>query len=276
MAGITKTIRRKIIRTCLRKISSLTNISSLASVPASRVLVISPHPDDETFGCGGTIALLRQANIPVSIIFCTRGEASHQNCCQTPASQIASLRTALAVHAGSHLGINPDDIHWLDFEDGNIPNENQPAFSSAVERLRHLLDRLDPQILFLPQELDGLADHANTAKITMTAWKTRKQGCLLSYPVWMWHRLKVRKLPQVIIGRQTIRVDISNVLNLKKSAMNLYLNTLNPLCHKPCSGILPIHFESYFSYPYELFFRMESQDHPSRSSPADTDSPYRK
>jgi LmbE family N-acetylglucosaminyl deacetylase len=259
MAGITKTIRRAIVRVCLRNSSSLTNLSSIVSGPVSRVLVIAPHPDDETFGCGGTMALLRQAKIPVSVIFFTRGEASHLDCCQTPSTQIASLRTNLAVRALSHLGVDAADIHWLDFADGHISDEDQSAFSSAIERLQDLIHQLGPQIIFVPHELDGPADHAHTAKIVLAARKVAEnKGLILFYPVWMWHRLRCRKLPQVITHRHIIRVDIPSVLESKKAAMNLYLKTLNPLCHKPCSGILPTDFEKYFTYPYELFFRIEA------------------
>jgi N-acetylglucosamine malate deacetylase 1 len=41
-------------------------------------MVFSPHQDDETFGCGGMIALKRAQGIAVQVIFLTDGQGSDQ------------------------------------------------------------------------------------------------------------------------------------------------------------------------------------------------------
>src|ERR1035438_8855348 len=40
-------------------------------------LVVAPHPDDEAFGCGGTVALLVRNRAAVQVVFITDGSASH-------------------------------------------------------------------------------------------------------------------------------------------------------------------------------------------------------
>ncbi|MCX5880707.1 MAG: PIG-L family deacetylase [Deltaproteobacteria bacterium] len=40
----------------------------------TRVLVLAPHPDDETIGCGGTLALHAAAGDPVRVLILTNGE----------------------------------------------------------------------------------------------------------------------------------------------------------------------------------------------------------
>jgi len=46
----------------------------LSHPPGERAIVLAPHPDDETFGCGGTIRLLLKSKIPVKVIFLTSGD----------------------------------------------------------------------------------------------------------------------------------------------------------------------------------------------------------
>ena len=41
--------------------------------------VFAPHPDDESLGCGGAIALLRNFELPVNIIVMSDGTLSHPN-----------------------------------------------------------------------------------------------------------------------------------------------------------------------------------------------------
>ena len=41
-----------------------------------RVLVVAPHQDDETLGCGGLIARKRYEGLPVHVVFITDGSAT--------------------------------------------------------------------------------------------------------------------------------------------------------------------------------------------------------
>jgi LmbE family N-acetylglucosaminyl deacetylase len=44
-------------------------------VSAKRVLVVAPHPDDESLGCGGLIASLAQKGCRFYVVFTTDGGA---------------------------------------------------------------------------------------------------------------------------------------------------------------------------------------------------------
>ena len=84
------------------------DIIPFSAVPpfGERALVLAPHPDDETLGCGGTIRLLLVANKRVKVVFLTSGEQadhSHNN------TDYAVLREkeagkALGLAATGHAG----------------------------------------------------------------------------------------------------------------------------------------------------------------------------
>ncbi|WP_262895303.1 PIG-L family deacetylase [Hymenobacter lapidiphilus] len=48
-------------------------------------VVIAPHPDDESLGCGGLLALLARANVPVWCVLMSDGTMSHPNSAKFPA-----------------------------------------------------------------------------------------------------------------------------------------------------------------------------------------------
>ena len=69
----------------------------------SRTLVIAPHPDDESIGCGGTLRQHVVDGDPVRVIFLTSGE--HGGHGRDPL-ETAQLRENEAINALSILGID--------------------------------------------------------------------------------------------------------------------------------------------------------------------------
>jgi LmbE family N-acetylglucosaminyl deacetylase len=116
------------------------------------VLVLAPHQDDESLGCGGVIALLRRARVPVEIAWLTDGRRSHPNSCAYPGSKLAALRRAEAMAAAKILGV--DRLHFLKLQDSRIP---LPPDRSTVLKLRRILSRI--QVVLTPWRLDPHCDH---------------------------------------------------------------------------------------------------------------------
>jgi LmbE family N-acetylglucosaminyl deacetylase len=90
-------------------------------------LVFSPHPDDESLGCGGTILKKKQAGANVKLVHVSDGGASTT---LIPREELTAMRRKECVDAGRVLGV--DDIYFLDFPDGNLW-EHIPAATDRVE-----------------------------------------------------------------------------------------------------------------------------------------------
>ena len=85
--------------------------AAVAVLPATRVLVLAPHPDDEVFGCGGAIAASLAAGVPVHVVVLTDGAGQGQ----------AEVRQAESRAAADQLGYGepqfwglPDRGQWQD------------------------------------------------------------------------------------------------------------------------------------------------------------------
>jgi LmbE family N-acetylglucosaminyl deacetylase len=135
----------------LLSMRSLVGEKPIVGLPAFRsVLVLAAHPDDETVGCGGTIALLTTAGTPVTVLFASDGDATRGTPYsgeETARRRRAEAQAAVALLGGStrHLGL--PDTRLTDHVD-----EIRAA-------LQPVLDELTPDAVFVPWFLDGHADH---------------------------------------------------------------------------------------------------------------------
>src|SRR5208283_2892446 len=122
----------------------------VSQVPA---LVIAPHPDDETFGCGALISLKRSMGVPVRVVVLTGGEAVAIHSGET-AETVIHARKNQTLKACQHLGIAPTDVRWLDVPDGKLPQSGQPGFEAAVKRLAKEVEEFFPGEIYCPHPLD--------------------------------------------------------------------------------------------------------------------------
>ena len=130
------------------------------------LLAVFAHPDDETFRCGGLLALLARCGVQVYIITATRGEAGscgEPQICTT--EELAELRERELICACNVLGIRPPIL--LNYPDGKLDEVDQ---EEAVARIEEVIRELRPQIL-LTWPVDGLSDHPD--HIAVSRWVTK-------------------------------------------------------------------------------------------------------
>lgn len=143
----------------------------------SEVLIISPHPDDEAIGCGGTILHHVVQGDKPRVIFLTSGEHGGHG---TPPAETAKLRESEAASAAAVLGVESIDF-W------RMPDGKVKATPAAVERLRAVIERWNPAVIYAPHEDESHPDHRAAARIVRTAVSSLRSGLnplVRMYEVW--------------------------------------------------------------------------------------------
>jgi LmbE family N-acetylglucosaminyl deacetylase len=158
-------------------------LPKILTPPRGRVLVVAPHPDDESCGIGGTIALHRLQGDPVHILFVTDGIAGDPEGRQQ--GSIAGVRRGEAAMAAQVLG--GCSTEFLGLPDGC---EVTPSDLQLVaDHIDGVLDRFQPDLLYVPWQEEAHSDHANTCRALYMAVHKRRYAHrlvprILEYEVW--------------------------------------------------------------------------------------------
>lgn len=118
-----------------------------------RVLVVFPHPDDETVSCGGTINRLSRAGSDVTVLLLTRGERGNPRGTIDPA--LGEIRNAEALRAAGILGAS--SLIHEDFGDGRLNELRADVRTRIADRIEAI--RPDLLITYDLAGLDGHPDH---------------------------------------------------------------------------------------------------------------------
>jgi LmbE family N-acetylglucosaminyl deacetylase len=219
-------------------------------------VVLSPHPDDESLGCGGTIALLHQMGVPVQVIMVSDGSKSHPNSHKYPASKLRDLRESETRAALHQLGLPPDAVTFIRLPDGDVPNDHESmTFQDAVGRLVAELNRHKPQTILVPWRRDPHPDHRSTWQLTQKAVnQVQTQPRVLEYPIWLWELGSPGDAPQPDEIR-AVQVDITTVREQKHRAIAAHASQVTQLIDDdPEAFWLRPDLLIYFEGNTELFF----------------------
>lgn len=182
------------------------NRSALVWEPGDeRVVVLAPHMDDEVIGCGGTLARHVARGADVTVVFLTDGGSGGIPSAEDQALGLpmTAIRKREAQRALAVLGI--EKIEFLDAEDGRLGAD--PRTSA---RLRELLLRIRPQLVYLPFFLEQHPDHEAANPLLGAAVEgTDLDFRCVSYEVWT-----------PLFPNCFVRID--DTLELKRRALEQY------------------------------------------------------
>src|SRR6185437_8036125 len=152
-----------------------------AILPPGPALVLAPHPDDETLGCGGLIAEACTLGRDIHVLVMTDGTGSHAGSRAWPAPRLRALREGEIREAVRRLGLGQDRVSFLGLHDTQAPHDG-PAFENAVAAVASHAAARGVAAILATWLHDPHADHVATARLAREA-ASQTGTRLVSYPV---------------------------------------------------------------------------------------------
>lgn len=164
----------------------------IAETPPSKqvLLAVLAHPDDESFGLGGTLALYARRRAAVNLVCATRGEAGDMDeDCLDGFGSVAERRESELRCAAGILGLA--GVSFLEYRDSGMPGSkdnanpraliNAPLEEVAGKVVAHIR-RLKPQVVLTFDPIGGYRhpDHIHIHQACVMAFKAA--GDPAAYP----------------------------------------------------------------------------------------------
>ena len=181
-----------------------------------RVLVLAPHPDDESLGCGGALILHTRHGDPVKVVFLTNGIRGDMKRQYEPGEYVA-LRRREASRAGQEV-LGATDLEFWEYEDGALA-----ADQSSIDRLHRLILDYRPTLVYAPSPQEFHPDHRVTALILWTTLQRLPQEFLIAF-------YEINRPIHI-----NTLVDISSVVDEKRRACDMYATQLVNYPYTDCT-----------------------------------------
>src|SRR5438876_9522453 len=107
------------------------------------ILLFTPHPDDDVFGAGGTIALLNRNHNKVYIVVYTNDDKGSYDP-DMSSQRLAQIRNAEQEVSEGLLGTSKENIQWMGYDDGMLEYATQPKLT---EEATAIIRRIRPDVL---------------------------------------------------------------------------------------------------------------------------------
>jgi LmbE family N-acetylglucosaminyl deacetylase len=162
-------------------------------------LILAPHPDDESLGCGGLIAACVAAGRSPLAVILTDGAGSHPNSKAFPPPRLRARRAQEVRDAVGILGLREERLVFLDQPDAAAPVDG-PRFERVVATLLALIDK-EPSCsaIVAPWRYDPHCDHEAAALLGAAAASGARVK-YVAYPVWGWTLTADAVIPETIVS----------------------------------------------------------------------------
>lgn len=136
-----------------------------------KIMIFTPHPDDEMFGMGGTLIKLAKNGNDITIVIFTNDDKGSKDTEMT-SERLARIRRAEEEKSCALMGIPKEKLIWLGYEDGNLEYADPQVLRGQLARLMKIHR---PDVVFSPDPGTKYVewhktDHRMAANITKDAF----------------------------------------------------------------------------------------------------------
>jgi LmbE family N-acetylglucosaminyl deacetylase len=183
-----------------------------------KILVLCAHPDDETLGLGGTLALNSKKGNQILVLFFTDGESARGNL------QKISIRKNQAKQACSLLGIK--QTKFLEYEDQKLEMIPLMELSKQIEKT---IREWKPSIVFTHFWDDVNQDHRRIFDATRISLRPQPKSSVKH--IICYETPSSTEISPKSSFNPNLFVKIDNVLNKKLNAFKKYKDEIHPFPH---------------------------------------------
>ncbi|HEY8338503.1 MAG TPA: PIG-L deacetylase family protein [Egibacteraceae bacterium] len=231
-------------------------------------LVLAPHPDDETIGCGATIARKRAAGSDVHVVVAADGRSSHRASRVISSDELVAIRRAEAVEACAILGVPEDRIRFLGHPDDSL----RDRVDALADQLAAIVREVQPDEVLVTCEHDWHVDHQG---LNLALRRALRRGgvevAAAAYPVWWWAdgpwtdsppgsglparaRRFVAAPLSALRGPRPQRVTTGRFLEVKRAALAAYRSQTSNLTGEPDWAVMSPQLLQQFLGSSEISF----------------------
>lgn len=186
-----------------------------------RALVITAHPDDSEFGCGGTAALWSHQGWEFYQLVCSNGSKGSADP-QMPPERLAPLRREEQRAAARRLGVK--DVSFLDYEDGELTYSRE-LLGQVVRHIRlirpYAVFTHDPETVIVRDSFVNHSDHRCAGLVAIDAVYPAARD-RWNFPEHLDEGLEPHNVKEIYIwsfDKANFTVDITDVVDLKIQAL---------------------------------------------------------
>ena len=175
-----------------------------SDLPPGPWLVFAPHPDDETFGMGGSLLLAKKRGIETHVVFVTDGALGGDG------NREALVKERMKEATAATAELQVDEIYFFGESDRGLRLTDK-----LLERTEALLRRVQPHSVFIPTPMEYHPDHRVTAEL---GWQSAKRINNCTIDVYSY---EISTLAPI-----NILIDVSEVADKKYEVVKIYASQL--------------------------------------------------